>query len=387
MKVEYELTDSSQISDELKELFSGCHINFLLGAGFSCGVLGVLENYEYILEGIRKYIAIGDDQKKKYTVLKAYMEWGYFVECIYPIVTKLSVGGILDDYVKYAENVYNILAEKGNPALNRQCNVFTTNYDPINEIAFEHSLCICNDGFEGRIDPLFSTDNFSKIYYREALFSNRKAEIPSVNLMKIHGSVTWKHNSKNDTVEYQDYRIGLTEYFEKYETLFDNSVMDDLRDSLKDIDANNWETKINAILNATILDMAVGKLGDFEKMLTDYENDILIVNPTKEKFSSTLLNKNYYELLRMYTNELEKENTLLIVFGFSFMDEHILDLTKRSLVNPSLKLIVFCFEKKNVLGYQNLFGELKNNNISYVYMKDQNLTIKEFNNILSNIHS
>lgn len=70
----------------------------------------------------------------------------------------------------------------------------------------------------------------------------------------------------------------------------------------------------------------------------------LIVNPTKEKFSDTLLNKNYYELLRIFSNELEKENSLLVVNGFSFRDEHILDLVKRSMVNPSLKILIFVYQ-------------------------------------------
>lgn len=63
-----------------------------------------------------------------------------------------------------------VLADKANPVLNKQANIFTTNYDPIIEIALEQSKCMCNDGFEGRLLPLFSTSNFSKTYYREAFF-------------------------------------------------------------------------------------------------------------------------------------------------------------------------------------------------------------------------
>ena len=111
------------------------------------------------------------------------------------------------------------------------------------------------------------------------------------------------------------------------------------------------------------------------------------MNPTKEKFSDTLLNKNYYELLRIFSNELEKENSLLVVNGFSFRDEHILDLVKRSMVNPSLKILVFAYQETEIVNFQKLFGEVKNNNITYIALDGEKLSLDYFNQILSNIHS
>ena len=113
----------------------------------------------------------------------------------------------------------------------------------------------------------------------------------------------------------------------------------------------------------------------------------MIVNPTKEKFSDTLLNKNYYELLRIFTNELEKENSLLVVNGFSFRDEHILDLVKRSMINPSLKLLVFCYKEKDIEEYKRLLKEPKNNNITYICLDGENLSIEYFNQVLAHIHA
>jgi hypothetical protein len=50
-------------------------------------------------------------------------------------------------------------------------------------------------------------------------------------------------------------------------------------------------------------------LGDFA---TSYKK-LMIVNPAKTKFEDTLLNQYYYDLLRIYSNELEKENSVLFV--------------------------------------------------------------------------
>lgn len=49
----------------------------------------------------------------------------------------------------------------------------------------------------------------------------------------------------------------------------------------------------------------------------------------------------------MYSNELEKENSLLFVMGFSFADEHIKELTLRvANSNPTLIIIIFCHSNK-----------------------------------------
>jgi hypothetical protein len=68
-----------------------------------------------------------------------------------------------------------------------------------------------------------------------------------------------------------------------------------------------------------------------------------VVLPQTKKFHTTLMDSTYYELLRIYANELDREGTLLVSFGFSFADLHILDITKRALKNPTLKLVAFAF--------------------------------------------
>lgn len=393
MKEQYEITiDTTKsikcpddLMRDLKSLFSGSHINFLLGAGFSYGILNTLGNLECLFESLRVYRSDDISKAKRALILKGYLYWMFFSESVYPASFLKLNDSKLTPYYEFSNCLYKILSERGNPVLHRQCNIFTTNYDPINEIAFDRSKCICNDGFEGRIFPIFSTDNFSKVYFREALFSNRKAEIPSINLVKVHGSVTWKMD--DDSVIYQDYKRGLSDFYNKYNSYFDANIIDSIRTIFRGVDESNVDSLLKTTMDGNLFDIKFTDIPVIKEMLDEYSNNIPIVNPTKEKFMHTLLNKNYYELLRIYTNELEKENVLLVSFGFSFRDEHILDLTKRSLINPSLKLLVFCFDKKEVDQYKLRFGEIKNNNISYVYTKDSNLTINEFNTILGQIHA
>ena len=147
------------------------------------------------------------------------------------------------------------------------------------------------------------------------------------------------------------------------------------------------EKQIETLFADSIFDSLIAKEKDYSDFVDYYKMSFLIVNPTKEKFIDTLLNKNYYELLRIFSNELEKENSLLVVNGFSFRDEHILDLVKRSMVNPSLKILIFVYNESTIGDLQKLFGTPKNNNITYIALDGEKLSLDYFNQILSHIHS
>lgn len=371
-----------------KNLFSGCRVSFLLGAGFSANLLGTLNNNEIVFEALRKYQTIDEVKKKKCTILSAYLYWSYFFRCIFPIVDKVSIySHDFDVYMKLGTILYRIFLERSNPALDRQFNIFTTNYDPIIETMFDHSRCIYNDGFEGRIQPVFSTDNYTKSYYRQAVFSNRKAEIPSLNLIKLHGSITWAWDIIEGNVEYQPYDVAIRDFEKKYTALFNTDTLETIKRHFTANTPAEAEQQIESMLQATTLDSMVADVGNYETFLHMYKYNFLIVNPTKEKFSDTLLNKNYYELLRIFSNELEKENSLLVVNGFSFRDEHILDLVKRSMVNPSLKVLIFCYNEDNIESYESLLDGAKNDNITYVCLDGEKLSLTYFNQILSHIHA
>ncbi|MDY4231609.1 SIR2 family protein [Faecousia sp.] len=379
---------SEDIKSILKNLFSGCRVSFLLGAGFSANLLGTLSNNEVIFEALQKYQVKNEDERKKITILSAFLYWSFFIRCIEPISSKVSTyDPSFAPYKEFGDIVYRIFAERGNPALDRQFNIFTTNYDPIIELIFDHSTCICNDGFEGRIEPRFSTDNYSKTYYRQAVFSNRKAEIPSVNLLKLHGSVTWSTDIIWGGIEYQQYRTQIHHFTKEHSTLFDVAMVSRIDAHFTADQPDEANKQIQSLLASTIFDSLLAKEGDYDKFIQSYKNSFLIVNPTKEKFSDTLLNKNYYELLRIFSNELEKENSLLVVNGFSFRDEHILDVVKRSMVNPSLKILIFTYQETAIGDFQKLFGEAKNNNITYITLDGEKLSLDYFNQILSHIHS
>jgi hypothetical protein len=78
------------------------------------------------------------------------------------------------------------------------------------------------------------------------------------------------------------------------------------------------------------------------------------------KHHATLMERIYYDLLRLFSKALDYENTVLISFGFSFADDHILDLTRRSLRNPTSQLIITSYDHASSAAYEAKFAEQRN---------------------------
>ena len=139
------------------------------------------------------------------------------------------------------------------------------------------------------------------------MFFNKTSEVPVFNIYKLHGSITWKYHRNNIIL---DSKLDLINKLIKIKNTLkipDIEIEKEYEEIKKDlISFNENEDKINSFINV-------------------YEN-LQIINPTKEKFQETVFKKIHYELLRLFSNELEKENSTLIVIGFSFEDEHIREI-------------------------------------------------------------
>ena len=111
--------------------------------------------------------------------------------------------------------------------------------------------------------------------------------------------------------------------------------------------------------------------------------------PEKNKFENTLYQEFYYQNLRQLSYELEKQNSILIVFGFSFADEHIAEIVKRACNNPTLNIYIFCYSlntKNEILN--NLKLEEFPSNIKTILPEDNgNIDFKIFLKKLFEVNS
>src|SRR5690606_28308930 len=122
-----------------------------------------------------------------------------------------------------------------------------------------------------------------------------QSAVPLFNLFKLHGSLNWRFSRKQNEILYDS---GLTSTKKTSKIHFEKSEL------INCFDEKGKFLNLSKIYNAastTDLSKIQHKIDQF---INNY-SDLIIVNPEKEKFQETTLKLSYYELLRMYANNLE----------------------------------------------------------------------------------
>ena len=324
------------------------NLNFLIGSGASRPFLGVLGKIEEWLTKVSNDNSLSDDQRKLFlaSVYRSYCQ-----KAIIGNLTKTPNDKYEDAKKAYADllsSLNEIVNRRGTRLISKQINLFTTNVDTLIENAAESLAVEFNDGFRGSVNQVFDESNFRKTIRKASLHFQSVAELPVFNLYKMHGSINWKRLG-NDRIgnDYQLNRVN-TINVEMGKIAADGFVETEYDDAgvMKPYEYDDLLDKVKAKA-ATLKDFAV-----YDSFLTAYEN-LIMVNPTKHKFQETVMDMHFYELMRLYSNSLEKENTILFVMGFSFADEHIAKLTMRAAdSNPTLQVVIFAFSDAEEVSFK-----------------------------------
>jgi len=280
---------------EISEVIQSSNINFLLGAGISTPFLPLLGNIEQNLNAAK------DDSAREIQ----YKE--YFNKVMLPnkkiINSSLSSGDTgnfnktKEAYKNFFHGLTDILLRRKNTILSKQINLFTTNIDILMESILEELQIEYNDGFCGKFIPTFSIANFKKSIHQRSLHYDHISEIPVFNIIKLHGSLTWRNNKSGDKIIF-------------------SHTLEHIDETLSSKTGSTFKTAYKKIL---------------------------VVNPEEAKHLESVLNLYYSELLRMYSSELEKENAVLFIVGFSLEDRHIKEITLRAAKsNPTLRVFICC---------------------------------------------
>src|SRR5690554_990326 len=343
--------------ENFKNIIQDCNISFLIGSGLSVPFMKTLGGIEKWLTGLEENKEISDELKQyiKASLYKSYFEVAMkgnvdieSFDCDSDTVCSTcsrpsELSETYNTYKDFFKTINQILYERRSNTVNKQVNIFTTNIDVFCEKVIEDLGLHFNDGFNGIFRKQFQLSNFKKSFYQKSLHYDNIAEIPVFNLLKIHGSVTWK--SRNGIIEFAGLDV-LRDVISKIENI-------ELLDILG-MDNKKWEdTKTDLTIEEIIEEANKQTPIPSTKDFIDVYEQLQVVNPTKDKFRDTTFNKTYYEMLRLYANELEKENSVLFVMGFSMADEHIRDITFRAIKsNPTLKVFICSYttEAKDIIG-------------------------------------
>jgi hypothetical protein len=325
--------DEERVRSSLARAFQSAHTNFLLGSGASVPAIPVAGAVE---QEIATLFAEGNDEA-------ANRRLAAFLRSVQEPTNALIQGDAraaneetLTNYVNLLRVLDTMLSERRTRLLPTHTTIFTTNYDLFLEAACSrHVGVILNDGFsrgpslDGRAD--YSSSSFFTTVYNVGHVYQYRVEVPCINLIKLHGSLSWVKTAEVVTCRFTA-RSAPTEE------------------------------------------------ADYASV-EQYIRDTAVVLPQATKHRTSVMEQTYYDLFRIYANELDKENSLLVAFGFSFSDEHILHVTRRALRNPTMLLVVFAFEPPAAQSLGETFSA--HNNVVIVTNGNNPLDFAAFNAVLS----
>lgn len=325
----------------LRNFIQSSNINFLYGSGISRPYLSTLGNIEKWLTKLAE-----DNSKEPYkevikaSLYKAYCD-GVILKNQYFSSIDANFLETKSAYVDFFSICNELMNKRNSQLLNKQINLFTTNIDLLAEKTLEKSGIELNDGFRGTLTPAYSESNFQISLSKSSMQFHKQAEVPMFNLIKVHGAVNWKE--QDETIQSD---IMLMYYVQQALGEIDNAYFVDLYKA-DGTEKTYDEVKTEADDIALLLpDKA------YDKFFDAY-NQIVMINPTKDKFRTSVLDYHFYELMRIYSNALERENSILFVMGFSFADEHIAKITQRAAdTNPTLQIVVFAYSDKDLETYK-----------------------------------
>lgn len=326
--------------NNLRNAVQSSHVNFLFGSGCSRPYLGTLGNIE---KWLTELINLEEDsplfphsERIEASLLSSYIKCA-MSPCIIPNRQENDNYDItFQNYVEFYTIWNSILASRANTLIGKKINIFTTNIDLFNEEAIADAEVEFNDGFKGRNDPIFREEVFSNVLSKLSPLFVSTSEIPTFNLLKMHGSINWKDKNGVD-INYDANCDTLNGVLTKL-SLIEDSILAVPHENkgLHELWSDEEVEEIDKDERAT-------EIKDFIKAY----DKLVMINPKKTKFMKSVIDHHFYELMRIYSNSLETHNSLLFVSGFSFADEHLANLTVRCANNnPTLTIIVFAYNNQ-----------------------------------------
>ena len=341
--------------DYLKNIIQSSYVNFLLGSGLSCPYLSTLANIEAWLTEANQ---ISDDK------LRLLVQDNLFIKYVEVVMKpclqeyrflKKELSIVQDAYDDFLSNWNYIMSRRSSNLLNKQVNIFTTNIDPFVEEAAERLQIEFNNGFKGLLTPVFREESFSTIVSKVSPLYQNQSMVPSFNYLKIHGSINWKVGTGTEITYDSNLEVlkqvvkSIEQYPREYRCI--NLAEQELEESNKGKEKGVYENLSFERIKDKAYNIITAKEScekDREAMCFFRKNyqRLVMINPRKTKFQETVLDLHFYELMRLYSNALERTSTCLMVAGFSFADEHIAQITIRAAAsNPTLLIIIFAYDK------------------------------------------
>lgn len=174
-------------------------LNFLIGSGASVPAipLPLMNDFKKDAEGKEVEDATANQNLEK--KIKAISD-----ELISGSITNEKIKKVADQYDKFIETIIDLLYLSNSRQTTKNINIFTTNYDLFIEKSVDRLMkvnkFIFNDGTNGYFERVLNSSNYNKTVAYRGLNDNYLNELPSISLIKPHGSMNWEKRHTDSIV-------------------------------------------------------------------------------------------------------------------------------------------------------------------------------------------
>lgn len=178
---------------QLRKLAITKKLNFLIGSGASAKSIGLMKDF--------KGDDITDAQANDLLTNKIKEVSGKLLQSEIKEDSEKPIQNDLDNYSQFVKNVIEIVNLSNSRQTPKSVNIFTTNYDLYIEKAIDNlpetTRFVFNDGSKGYFNRILNSANYNQVVSYKGINDNYLSEIPSISLIKPHGSVNWRRDGNN----------------------------------------------------------------------------------------------------------------------------------------------------------------------------------------------
>lgn len=217
------------IEKNIKKLAITKKLNILVGSGASVPAIPLMGQFQDIIgksanEQLSEYV-----QEASQKLLEIELKR----ECT---ISDKNIYIVLDTYIKFLETLVALLNISNSRQIPKNINIFTTNYDffieKATDIVLNRNRLVFNDGASGYFKRYLDSSNYNRTVSYKGLNDNYMNEIPSISLIKPHGSVNWKKEHEKILIGqrvYEEPVIVEPNGYEEAETFLSNHFHEMLR--------------------------------------------------------------------------------------------------------------------------------------------------------------
>ena len=169
-------------------------LNFLIGSGTSVPAIPLMSFF--------KSEDISDEEANNLLSDKVKEVSKKVLEDISNANDEEKIKAVLKKYSEFIKVILQLLYHANSRQVTKNINIFTTNYDLFIEKALDELMkyesFVFNDGSNGYFNRILDSANYNKSVAYRGLNDNYLNELPTLSLIKPHGSMNWERGQEDN---------------------------------------------------------------------------------------------------------------------------------------------------------------------------------------------